>query len=61
MGVNKARCAGVAALGDCDKKPKYRVNKYPACGLHMAQLVKMELRFHLYMRVFVENWGVDDR
>lgn len=33
-------CRGRTATGGCDKTAKYLVRGVPACGLHLAQIVK---------------------
>lgn len=46
----RALCSGFAALGRCEHPKRYTVtesrygHEYPACGVHLAQVVTTHLR-----------------
>ena len=46
-------CEGKTGLGDCELPAKYRAGEYSACGVHLAQVIKAQLRFNPTARIVV--------
>lgn len=51
-------CRGHMASGPCAKTARYLVGSLPACGVHMAQVVKWHLKTEPYFAVRVSLIGL---